>query len=134
MQTVTHVLFNREERNVLARAVNAATIAYSDDTDTLRLLNGICGKGEAISRRRLNHALDAMEKLLAIVDEEGTEDYWLAQLQWPTPTEHDRGMARVLAEARRMQAAHIREALPVVNEARLHATEVDDYDAELIAT
>lgn len=134
MQTVTQVLFNREERNTLARAVNAATIAYSDDTDTLRLLNGICGKGDALSRRRLNHALDAMEKLLAIVDAESDEGYWLAQLGWPTPTDHDRSMARVLAESRKMQAQHIREALPIVNEARLHATEVEDYDAELLAT
>jgi hypothetical protein len=126
MQAVTDVLFEREERKTLERMMLAAPVAFSDDVDTMRLLNGISQVGDTISRSRIVRARQALEALLSVLEAEATVVYWDRKVAM---TEQERAMRDVIIEARKVMVVDVKAAQRVLADAVKIATfpvEVDN--------
>lgn len=120
METVQLILFDRQEREILATANLSATVLYQDDPDTLRLLRGVAQANDEITPKRLMAAATAYEELARVLREQADPDYWTGRI--PDVPGEDR-----VPEA--MRAARKRE---VLMEARTRQAEQAELACRLI--
>lgn len=126
MRTITHVQFDRAEREVLIRAFNHIRIAFPDAPDKgtsewrecdIRHLS-IAQKGESMTLARIEGAERALMLLRDACKEQSEVDYWLRARGIPDiDSAAGADMCEVLAEAREQQCDHAVEALGVVRRA-----------------
>lgn len=133
MQAVTNVIFDREERDILATALmGAMPVLREDQPEEMRLLSGVTQRGDAITHRRLTSAVYWYERVAGVLAEESDVVYWRQALDVNPEKDAEvpetrRGefMAQTLADSRKRMHEDVLRALEVLRVAAALATEPD---------